>query len=45
MQYKTKFGSLENYEKCGMQVIDGNFKNYAFPTASSLPAGPSPMKM
>ena len=30
MEYKTKFGSLENYEKGGVQVINDNAKNYAF---------------
>lgn len=30
MEYKTKFGSLENYEKGGVQVINDNVKNYAF---------------
>lgn len=29
-QYATKFGSLENYEKGGVQVINDNAKNYAF---------------
>ncbi|MFA7624126.1 MAG: hydroxyquinol 1,2-dioxygenase [Pusillimonas sp.] len=30
MQYTTKFGSLEHYEKGGVQVINDNPKNYAF---------------
>ena len=30
MEYKTKFGSLESYEKGGVQVINDNVKNYAF---------------
>ena len=30
MQYTTKFGSLEHYEKGGVQVINDNAKNYAF---------------
>jgi hypothetical protein len=30
VEYKTKFGSLENYEKGGVQVINDNAKNYAF---------------
>jgi hypothetical protein len=30
MEYKTKFGSLESYEKGGVQVINDNAKNYAF---------------
>jgi hypothetical protein len=30
VEYKTKFGSLENYEKGGVQVINDNVKNYAF---------------
>ena len=30
MEYKTKFGSLEHYEKGGVQVINDNVKNYAF---------------
>lgn len=30
MEYKTKFGSLENYEKGGVQVINGDAKHYAF---------------
>jgi len=29
-QYTTKFGSLESYEKGGVQVINDNAKNYAF---------------
>ena len=29
-QYTTKFGSLESYEKGGVQVITDNAKNYAF---------------
>lgn len=28
--YTTRFGSLENYEKGGVQVINDNAKNYAF---------------
>ncbi|KQW69875.1 hypothetical protein [Methylibium sp. Root1272] len=28
--YKTKFGSLQSFEKGGVQVIDDNVKNYAF---------------
>lgn len=30
MEYKTKFGSLESYEKGGVQVINGDAKHYAF---------------
>jgi hypothetical protein len=30
VEYKTKFGSLENYEKGGVQVINGDAKHYAF---------------
>lgn len=30
MEYTTKFGSLESYEKGGVQVINDNAKNYAF---------------
>lgn len=30
MEYKTQFGSLENYEKGGVQVINGDAKHYAF---------------
>jgi hypothetical protein len=30
VEYNTKFGSLENYEKGGVQVINDNAKNYAF---------------
>lgn len=30
MEYKTKFGSLENFEKGGVQVINDNAKHYAF---------------
>lgn len=29
-EYTTKFGSLESYEKGGVQVIKDNVKNYAF---------------
>jgi hypothetical protein len=29
-QYTTRFGSLESYEKGGVQVINDNVKNYAF---------------
>ena len=29
-QYTTKFGSLDSYEKGGVQVINDNAKNYAF---------------
>ena len=29
-QYQTIFGSLENYEKGGVEVINDNAKNYAF---------------
>jgi hypothetical protein len=28
--YETKFGSLERFEKGGVQIIDDNVKNYAF---------------
>ena len=28
--YKTQFGSLDRYEKGGVQAIDDNVKNYAF---------------
>ena len=28
--YETKFGSLEHFEKGGVQIIDDNVKNYAF---------------
>ncbi|WP_426191392.1 hydroxyquinol 1,2-dioxygenase [Massilia sp. DWR3-1-1] len=30
MGYTTKFGSLESYEKGGVQVINDDVKNYAF---------------
>src|ERR1041384_375330 len=30
MQYQTIFGSLENYEKGRVEVINDNAKNYAF---------------
>jgi hypothetical protein len=30
VEYKTKFGSLENYEKGGVQVINGDARHYAF---------------
>jgi hypothetical protein len=30
MEYKTKFGSLESYEKGGVQLISGSAKHYAF---------------
>lgn len=30
MQYETKFGSLENFEKGGVEVIDDDPRNYAF---------------
>lgn len=30
MEYKTTFGSLENYEKGGVQVINDDAKHYAF---------------
>lgn len=29
-QYTTRFGSLESYEKGGVQIINDNVKNYAF---------------
>ncbi len=29
-KYETKFGSLERFEKGGVQIIDDNVKNYAF---------------
>ena len=28
--YKTQFGSLDRFEKGGVQIIDDNVKNYAF---------------
>ena len=28
--YETKFGSLERFEKGGVQIIDDNVRNYAF---------------
>ena len=30
MEYKTQFGSLESYEKGGVQVINDNARHYAF---------------
>jgi hypothetical protein len=30
MEYKTKFSSLESYEKGGVQLINGSAKHYAF---------------
>ncbi|MCS0628223.1 hydroxyquinol 1,2-dioxygenase [Telluria mixta] len=30
MEYKTQFGSLESYEKGGVQVINDDAKHYAF---------------
>jgi hypothetical protein len=30
MEYTTRFGSLESYEKGGVQLINGSAKNYAF---------------
>jgi len=30
VEYKTKFGSLESYEKGGVQLINGDAKHYAF---------------
>lgn len=30
MEYKTNFGSLESYEKGGVQVINGDARHYAF---------------
>lgn len=29
-RYQTSFGSLEHYEKGGVEVINDNPKNYAF---------------
>jgi hypothetical protein len=42
MEYKTKFGSLESYEKGGVQVINDNAKNYAFSNCFEIAAHSKP---
>lgn len=41
-QYTTKFGSLESYEKGGVQVINDNAKNYAFSNCFEIAATSPP---
>lgn len=42
MEYKTKFGSLENYEKGGVQVINGSAKHYAFSNCFEIAGASKP---
>src|SRR3981081_3979509 len=42
MDYKTKFGSLESYEKGGVQNISGSVKNYAFYNCLEVANGSKP---
>lgn len=42
MEYKTKFGSLESYEKGGVQLISGDAKHYAFSNCFDIAAKSSP---
>jgi hypothetical protein len=41
-RYETKFGSLERFEKGGVQVIDDNVKNYAFSNCFEIASKSAP---
>ena len=41
-EYKTVFGSLEHYEKGGVQIIDDKVQHYAFSNCFEIAAGARP---
>lgn len=41
-RYETKFGSLDRFEKGGVQVIDDNAKNYAFSNCFEIASKSAP---
>jgi len=43
MGRKTRFGSLEHYEKGGVEVINDDPRNYAFSNAVFASLNPSPV--
>jgi hypothetical protein len=42
VQYHTRFGSLDAYEKGGVQNIDDNVRNYAFSNCFEIASGARP---
>jgi len=42
MQYETRFGSLNDYEKGGVEIIDDNPKNYVFSNMFEVAAKSAP---
>jgi hypothetical protein len=40
--YKTQFGSLDRYEKGGVQAIDDNVRNYAFSNCFEIASNSKP---
>lgn len=42
MQYETRFGSLDDYDKGGVEIIDDNPKNYVFSNMFEVAATSAP---
>jgi hypothetical protein len=42
MEYQTKFGSLQSYEKGGVQLISGDAKHYAFSNCFEIAGNSKP---
>jgi len=42
MQYQTRFGSLSDYQKCGVEIIDDDPRNYVFSNVFEVAATSAP---